>query len=78
MILPLVAALMGALPAMAAPSADTMSVCKALYAKYPTKFAWDPLGANALQTAANASLYSTTDHDYWVRLRRGQAAATPN
>lgn len=61
----LVAGILLASPVLSAVSADTNSVCKAIYTKYPSRFAWDPLGPNGAQTLANSSLYSDTLHDYW-------------
>lgn len=49
----------------AAPTADTISICSALYEKYQEQLVWDPLGAHGLQTAPNATLYQTTSVDYW-------------
>lgn len=44
--------------ASAAPSDDTLTVCKYLYAKYPQYLAFDPLGTNAALTSGNASIYN--------------------
>ncbi|KAK4500372.1 hypothetical protein PRZ48_008561 [Zasmidium cellare] len=51
--------------ATAAPNADTVKVCDYLHKTYPKFMAYDTLGAEALQSAANASVYTQINTDYW-------------
>ena len=44
---------------------DSLSACQAIYAKYPDHLAFDPLGPYGLETSSEASLYSSTNTDYW-------------
>lgn len=39
---------------------DTLTVCNALFDKYPKFLAYNPLGQGALKTAANASVYNVS------------------
>lgn len=51
--------------ATAAPSADTMKVCDYLHKTYPQYMAYDTLGAEALNSAYNASVYTQINTNYW-------------
>lgn len=51
--------------ATAAPNADTQAVCDYLYKTYPQYMAYDTLGADALETAYNASVYTQINTVYW-------------
>ncbi|KAL9084013.1 MAG: hypothetical protein Q9165_008289 [Trypethelium subeluteriae] len=48
-----------------AQSNDTLSACKAIYAKYPSHLAFDPLGPLGTETISQDSLYDSTNTDYW-------------
>lgn len=48
-----------------AQSPDTVTACQAIYAQYPSHFAWDPLGLHGLQTISQDPLYTSTNTDYW-------------
>ena len=49
----------------AAPSADTVTVCKYLLQKYPKSLAFDPLGPYALLSVSNAATYTKVNQHYW-------------
>lgn len=51
--------------ATAAPSADTTKVCDYLHKTYPQYMAYDTLGPEALESAANASVYTQINTVYW-------------
>jgi hypothetical protein len=46
--------------ATAAPTEDTLAVCDYLHEQYPQFLAYNTLGPRALETVANASLYSVS------------------
>jgi FAD/FMN-containing dehydrogenase len=48
----------------AAVTPDTLTVCQYLQSKYPTFFAWDPLGPKGLG-APNATIYNDINSIYW-------------
>ncbi|KAI9676693.1 MAG: hypothetical protein M1822_008256 [Bathelium mastoideum] len=58
-------ALVSNLRLASAQSNDTLAACQALYTKYPTHVAFDPLGPYGIDTASQDSLYDSTNTDYW-------------
>lgn len=54
-----------ALAVATTPTNDTLAVCNYLKQTYPAYFAWDTLGARALETISNASVYTNINSVYW-------------
>ncbi|OOF95626.1 hypothetical protein ASPCADRAFT_506521 [Aspergillus carbonarius ITEM 5010] len=54
-----------AVPVLAGPNTDAVSVCQHLHAVYPQYTVWDPTGTYATETFWNQSYYTNTVKEYW-------------
>ncbi|KXT14138.1 hypothetical protein AC579_104 [Pseudocercospora musae] len=44
---------------------ETTTACEDLYARYPQFLAYDSVGPSAIKIALNATIYASTNTEYW-------------